>query len=96
MTNGHGLIILENERHNLKTENSKNSTLCEDNSRMSEENDGIEVGFIYKHLGNMRRTAQERDGGGGIMINTTLLILWLASDLFRFTFSICYDTASLP
>lgn len=46
----HGLIILKNERNNLKTVNGRNLTSCEDNTRMSEENDEIEIGFICKHI----------------------------------------------
>lgn len=50
----HRLIILQNERNNLKTQNGKNLTSCEENSRMSEENDEIEIEFICKNFGNMR------------------------------------------
>lgn len=44
----------KNERNDLRTENGNNLTRCVDNSRMSEENDENEIGFICKHLGNVK------------------------------------------
>ena len=62
----HGLIILKNERNNLKTENGKNLTSCEENSRMSEENDEIEIGFICKNLGYVYENRSSTGVRGGV------------------------------